>query len=136
MSSSPAFFPFVVMKKDWLLSLLMVNPFANKSKKRYMLTSFSSQKLVMLVGLILFLDPFMLAQHISVARHTAERISSLSIILPFQSLFQFLRPDADSGRATPRNSLQLPNSQVQEKEGKLCYKIKFCVYLTRFLPCS
>jgi len=74
----------------------------------------------------------MLIPHIPVARHTAERISSQSAILLLQSLFQFVRPESDSTRATPQTRLQLPNSQTQEHEGRACYNIIFPVHLNPF----
>lgn len=59
----------------------------------------------------------MVAHRISVARHTAERISSKSPILLFQSVLQFMRPDSGPAESISRNGLQIPNSQVQEHEG-------------------
>ncbi|KAF8808850.1 hypothetical protein BYT27DRAFT_7188331 [Phlegmacium glaucopus] len=54
-----------------------------------------------------------------VARHTAERISSQSIRLLLQSLFQFVRTDVEPTGVISRNSMQLPNSQTQEHEADL-----------------
>ena len=65
-----------------------------------------------------FNNPFyVLAHHISVARHTAELISLQSPILFFQSLLQLGRSASNSAGAIPRNGLQIPNSQIHEHEG-------------------
>lgn len=68
----------------------------------------------------LFFQFFLLAHYNSVARHTAELISLQSPILLFQSLLQRVRSAPNSAGAIPQIGLQVPNSQVQEHEGRAC----------------
>lgn len=80
----------------------------------------------------------MLAYHyISVARHTAEFISSQTPMLLFKALLQLVGLTSNSAGAIPRNSLlQNPNSHVQEHEGRALSYIRFRMYLTHFFSDS
>ena len=119
MSFSRAFFHFVAMKRDWPPSLLTVSSFTNISKRHHLNSFFFPQRSAMLVSKSFFFNnPFyVLAHHISVARHTAELISLQSPILFFQSLLQLGKSASNSAEAIPRNGLQIPNSQIHEHEG-------------------
>jgi hypothetical protein len=68
----------------------------------------------------------MIKNPITVARHTAERISSQTVLFALMVLFQaLLGIDAGISNIIQKLFLELPNSRTQELEGPFCFIIRF-----------